>query len=528
MTRLPAIAVILLALAGLVLVDRGADTTESAVSAPGTPAAVTAEPARHQAGSTWYCAAGIITPDSRNDHLVTITNLTDTPLRGMLTIYPALSNTAGNSIPFGRGSQTLELPADDQIVVSLAPVVAASDAQLAIETGAFVAALVEFESGQVHVAHSVVSPLGADTAPCSTQSSPTWWFASGTTTDAVTYQVHLFNPFPDDAVVDITFVTDEGVREPNIFKGRLVPAHSVSVVDITPVVTVRQQVTAAITTRTGRIIAERLQLFGNEAGPIGVSLSAGTPELGEQWFFPGGGSQSGVGESYVIYNPTDEPAEVEFEIKPDSADRAGDIAPVPVPVGPNERWVVNTSVHPTHPGDIVALVDAVGIVGSGERYFVSVRSFNGVPIAVERVLTRAGEPGRGVASGFGINRAATEQTLTLPGWLFAGADGTETPPRGELAVLNPNGNTIARVDVWVGGPNNPPGQDPDHTVELAPRRRAAFDLDALVGPGDRWIRIESSAGVMTELVANDANRLAISTGTTTGGVEMVPDLYAFE
>lgn len=517
MNRWPPLLLVLALVAGLVALDRGSSQPASAVASP-TVAAVgprSAEPG--SSGTTWYCPAGFTTPDSANDHIVVITNPTDMPAVGTLTIYPSLLDVDGNPLTFERAAQVIEIAPGEQRRVSLAPLVASLDDRLATNTGAFVAALAEFDVAGVTVEHTVAAVQGTDVGPCATSASDSWWFASGTTTTGVGYQLYLLNPFPDDAVVDLSFVTDDGSRVPTALQGKLVPAQSLTVLQIASQVPVNAQTTAHIDVLAGRVIAERIQIFEAEGGPSGVSVTLGSNRLSEQWFFPDGRAVPGAGESYVIYNPGETEAEVEFELKPDSADRVGDVAPLAIPVGPRERWIVTVSGHPTHPVDTVATIDATTMVEPGERYFVSVRSFNGVPVVAERIITRAGDAG-GVTASLGADVASTDQTIAVPALI-------DVAESALLAVLNPAGNTISRVEVLIGGPD---GEDSRAAVEVAPRRRAVFDLTELVEPGDEWIRVVSSTGTIAELVLT-ADGLVVSSGAIpVQGSTSVPDLLSFD
>jgi len=515
MKRWPALILVVAMVAGLIALERNAAVDEAAVQPTQGQGPVSA--GADASGSTWYCAAGFTTPDATSDHVIVLTNSTDEPAVGTLTLFPALVDTLGDPITFLPANQPLQVPAGAQRSISLAPLVASLDDQLATNTGSFVAALAEFDGAGVNVEHSVIGTQGSDIGPCATSASTNWWFASGTTTKDVGYQLYLLNPFPDNAVVDITFVTDAGTRSPTAFNGKLVPAQSLTVLQVSPEVAVNAQTTAQVSVVAGRVIAERIQLFENEAGPSGLSLSLGSNRLSEQWFFPAGRSLPGAAESYLIYNPGETEAEVEFELKPDSADRVGDIAPLQVPVGSRERWIVTVSGHTTHPVDEIATIDASTMLSPSEPYFASVRSFNGVPVVAERILTRPLGVG-GVAAGLGIDAASTDQAMAVP-QLLTGAEAAT------LAILNPAGDTISRVEVLVGGPE---GEESRATVELAPRRRAVYDLLTLVEPGDQWIRVRSSTGAIVEMTIA-SNLMLLTTGAIpVEGTTSIPDLLAFD
>ena len=112
-----------------------------------------------------------------------------------------------------------------------------------------VAALVEADGGPVAVEHRVTGPHGVDVGPCASASAPVWHLASGATTRDAREVLVLFNPFPTDAIVDITFDTDAGSREPVRFQGFPVAAGTVVGVDIGDDVARESQVSATLRTR---------------------------------------------------------------------------------------------------------------------------------------------------------------------------------------------------------------------------------------------------------------------------------------
>src|SRR5690606_5607278 len=114
-------------------------------------------------------------------------------------------------------SARVDLPARSRVAFRLADLV---DAPLA-------GAVVEVDGGQIAVEHELNGDLGRATAPCSTTASPTWSFPWGVTTRGNRELLVFLNPFPDDATVDITFATDEGVRDTLRFRGFVVPGRSV-------------------------------------------------------------------------------------------------------------------------------------------------------------------------------------------------------------------------------------------------------------------------------------------------------------
>src|SRR5690606_26216649 len=147
--------------------------------------------------------------------------------------------------------QEVELPAQTRVSVRLGDV---APSELA-------GAVVEVDGGEIAVEHQVTGELGRATAPCSTAVSPTWSLPWGVTARGARELVVFMNPFPDDATIDIAFATDEGMRDTARFQGFVVPGRSVVGAYIDEDVTRREQVSAHITARSGRIVVDRIQTF---------------------------------------------------------------------------------------------------------------------------------------------------------------------------------------------------------------------------------------------------------------------------
>lgn len=514
MSRWPTIIALVALVAALFVADFRVGTDVSTQINAGTLQSV----ADAGSGATWYCPAGFVTPDEVNNHVVTVTNPSETTASGTLTLFPSQLDVNNEPFPFERAVQPISLPPFSQEEFSLAPLVVGLDPNLAINTGAFVGSLVETDNARVVAQHTVISALGVDSGPCADAPSATWSFATGTTTADVRYMLYVLNPFPDDAVIDITVVTDDGTRTPGSFSGQLVPRQSLIVVPVHPEVAVRPQVALEVTTRSGRVIVERLQEFRNEEGPQGLSLSLGAPAASEQWFFPAGRTVAGgAAESYVIFNPTTQDAEVEFETAPDAIERRGDVAPTRISVGPSERWIVTVDDHATHPDQSLASLLVGTSLRPGDEYFASVRSFNGVPVVVERLITRPLSAGVGVSATTGLTSASTDQLVALPTTLVVDSS--------ELAILNPAGNTIARLQIYAGGPG---GETLVSESELPPRRRGVFELSELVATDTEWIRVISTEGVMVEFIDHSSRGVTVSRPSPAAGSLTQPDLLVFD
>jgi hypothetical protein len=311
-------------------------------------------------GSTWHCAGGTASDGGFADHTLLAVNPSDEDLTGTITVYEVgVTDTTVSP---------LELPAHSQTAVRLADLEGV-DAE-------FAAALVEFDGGEATVEHQVEGENGIDVSPCASTASSSWYFASGVTTRDASETLVFFNPFPDDAVVDVSFRTEQDLRTPNEFEGLVIPGQSVLARDIGEVVTRREHVSTSIVARTGRLVVDRIQTFDGSEGRRGLTVSLGAPAPTGAWFFPDGVVGEGINERFVVYNPTNERAEVDVEIQVDDVTVTGEVEPFELTVPPEGFETVNLNEE-------ARITSARG----GQGAFVHgavVRSANGVPIVAER------------------------------------------------------------------------------------------------------------------------------------------------
>ena len=92
--------------------------------------------------------------------------------------------------------------------------------------------------------------------------------AGGTTVLGAEQWLTLFNPFPGDAVVDLTFFTDTGVEAPGDAQGVVIAGTSRLSIPVHDLVPRRDAVATRVTTRRGRVIAEQVQIKGLRMGKV--------------------------------------------------------------------------------------------------------------------------------------------------------------------------------------------------------------------------------------------------------------------
>ena len=96
----------------------------------------------------------------------------------------------------------------------------------------------------------------------------------------------LFNPFGDDAIVDVSFLTDTGMQEPAGLQALVVPRRSRITIPVQDSVLRQTRVAAHVHARAGRVVAEQTQIFddvdvdGTTRNGIALSAGATSPATG--------------------------------------------------------------------------------------------------------------------------------------------------------------------------------------------------------------------------------------------------------
>jgi len=301
--------------------------------------------------AAWYCPGGPSAVVDQSDVGVTMVNTTARSIQARLTALPA----AGSGPPVER---TVDVPALGSTTVRLAEVLKATR-----PTGASVVG-----PGGLVVQQSIKTPEGAAFGPCASAASERWYAAAGSTAANTTLLLPLLNPFPDDAIVDFAFSTEQGRAVPGDLQGIVVPGRSVLIVNVGDHVRRRDAVSAEIVARRGRLVVGR-----NFRKGTGSSTALAAPSAAAAWYVPGGVRAEGVSNRLVVANPSDQDAEVSAELRL----QEGAIEPFTLRVPAQDRAELN-------------LDDAR--VPKGVPYSIAVRSTSEVPIVVER--STEGKAGR--------------------------------------------------------------------------------------------------------------------------------------
>jgi hypothetical protein len=510
--RLPALVALVAAIVGLATVERATEgeregaaaelraddpgvrgTGGTAAPSPRPPVDAVAPVAAPAGalGATWFCAAGTATDDGAADHTVVVANPGPTTVTVTVTAFPGAidGDAAGLAVTAGLepAADTLELGPDEVISVRVAEILDAP----------FAGALVELSGGTGVVEHTISGEFGVAAAPCATSPSSTWYLAAGDTTRGARDLVVLFNPFPDDAVADLTFATTEGFRAPQQYANLVVPGQRVLVLDIGAVVTRVPEAAATITTRAGRLVVDRIQSYDGTDGPAGTDLTPAAPRPAPVWTFPAGLVADGVTESVTVYNPSERRAEVDVEFTVDPAvDPAVDLVvePIELSIAPESYAEVVVNEEQRVPPDV--------------EHSIVMRTQNDVPVVAER-WTRSTEP----AEQAGLSATLGSPLVATTWYLAAGAAGEGTEL---LTVVNPSRDTDAVLDVEALAGGQRSTVDGLSGLEVPAGERLVVDVVTALGRPEAALVVTATVPVVVE------RRLGGADGTGTSRSVGVP------
>ncbi len=390
--------------------------------------------------SSWYCAV------ATGPAAPTVSPRTMSPTQGQLTVSASRPSTSKSHAP---KSTTTPKPAPAPATMSGAVIVLANTGPVAVSgtvavagqasvvdvpvtvpahgkatvdesrrvAGSDLAATVVMDGGGVAVEQLFTYGSALTVVPCSSTSSSSWYFASGSTTGSDEMLVSLYNPLPTSAVVNLSFATSHGPAAPSNDQGIVVPAFAQVVVSVGAHVQQQALVATSVDVLDGRVVAEEVQINPADASS-GASLCLGTPVTATRWDLAAGLVAPGTVDKLDVYNPSKTTASVQLVLLL----RLGSTNPIAVSVAPDSVVEVLANAQPRIPHNSLFSVDAV--------------STNGVGVVVERsFLDQAPQTQRGL----------TETVGGMPGKSWVLASGIPTSTSRELVVVENPGSTPVSV-----------------------------------------------------------------------------------
>lgn len=405
--------------------------------------------------SSWFCP-GVQLAGGGQGGVVVVANPSDVAIAGRITAYSDLAGSPAVTDPF-------EVAARSTTTVDLAAMQPG---------GTFASALVEIEDGGGFVEQRADHPAGNAVAPCANATSSNWYFADGFTLDGSTEALVITNPYPDDAILDFEFATNQGTRRPASLQGYPVRGRSISVV--TQALLPRDEAILAVkvTAKRGRVVAARAQQYLG-GGRLGYTMNLGAPALADQYYFADGEVGPGIIERFSVYN---------------GSDREVTVQAVFLGVPLSDAFANDTEL--TIPAGEVGTLIAGNIEGLPVgRHGVVFSTLDGGAIVVERAITRP-------AGDF----VATTVVLGAPSFFAATrwsmAIGTDMAVENVLVVLNVDGveGTLTVKALGPGGEVPVPGME---ALAVPAGGVLAVDISDPVALG-RPLVVESTTRVFVE------------------------------
>jgi hypothetical protein len=397
--------------------------------------------------ASWFCPGGPLASPTEADISLSLANPNDTAVDARITAHPQ----AGLGVE--QSEREVTIPPHGTTAVRLGEI---------LDRNVPAAGTVDVFGGGVVVNQAIRTPEGVATGPCASKAAERWYTAAGSTAAGTSLYLTLFNPFPGDAIADLSFSSDQGRAVPVDLQGVVIPARTVVVVDIGDKVRRREAVAAEVSVRQGRLVVGR-----NYRKGTGSSTALASPSVGQQWWFASGVRAEGLISRLQIANPSEEDSEVVVELRLEK----GAVEPLTVTVPAKERAEVNLDDR---------------IIPAGVPYGISVRSENQVPIVVERSV----ESRSGRTDVFGARLTGLRWLAPSPG------------PRGadNLAVLNASEGEASFRVIALDGRGTPVDGG---TAVLPPGGRTAIALDDKIGSRASAVLVLADAAVVVERTVGD-------------------------
>ncbi len=444
--RAAVLALVAGGIAGAVVLDLAGGAAAPRATVP--PAAGPTVPSSSAVSAAWYCAEGTGSAGGRADETIWIANVGDADARADITVMPG-----GDTEP---ASRRVTVPRRGQVRVPVSSVLQTAEQPDPGGTIIGPGVVVEVFGSRAIVEHEIDGQVDgqreAGVGACAREPARDWYFAAGTTERGAEQRLALFNPFADDAILDLSFATDAGFVAPADLQSLVVPRRSRVTVPVSTFVRRQPQVGVHVHVRFGRVVAEQSLVFTPENETRrGLTLSLGAAAPAPSWTLPGVVSGDVVANAVFVANF--DPAATEVVVTP--------------------RFEDENSASPSTlavPGRSAVLVDLGPLAGPEVAFDVQVRTTGNVPVVVERL--GAWTPGEGTIG------AATALGSPEParGWVFA-LGRLAAEDAAAVSVFNA-ASSEARVSLvaYRSGSGEPAE---DRELTLAARKQATFDLGEL-------------------------------------------------
>jgi Family of unknown function (DUF5719) len=435
-------------------------------------AAATEVPTTDAVSATWYCAEGTAQGDGRANETLVIANIGASEAQATMTVMPGGDEeTRSRTVTVGEGEQ-VRVPVTDIVE---APEIA-DPAGVLFGPGV----MVEVFGGRSIVEHVIEGEEDYAIGPCARDARREWYFGAGSTERGAQQHLALFNPFAGDAIVDVTFLSEEGFESPADLQALVVPRRTRVVVPVHNFSRRHARVATHIAVQSGNVVAEQSNAFTTEhAIRRGLTLSPGAPSPEMEWTFSnvvGGGAE----QTLTVANFA--PSETDVEIV----------------VRGSEDIIDPETV--TVAGQSAAVVDLSGRLESPEPVSVQVRSLRATPVIAEQLAWFDSSIIQGVATVLGSPAASSR-------WAFV-LGRLEPESNCEVTVFN-SGRTPTRVRLvsYVGGRRTVVAQERVGGVQPVTFNLATLEVDP-----DQVVVVDADAPVVATRLTSGPEGRSLAAG----------------
>lgn len=351
------------------------DVLSAPVAAPSLP-----EPEAAEAVSgAWYCAVG----DTEGENELTLLGAV-APARTTSTRLSVHSFSEGGVI---RGGEAEVLPG----AVRAVPILSGQrEVGVVARWRPTPAAVARIWRRTV-----VGEPSGLLAGACESQPSSEWYLPGISTAGGASARLVVANPFPTDAAISVTLLTEDGPLQPELLKNVAVRARGVRVIELNDHAPERPDLGAVVTVRAGRVVAEAWQALDSAIGGVdGLALARLARSAAETWtvpWIPGGDLETWI----WVANANEDPATLAFTVHTSAGGS---------PLEGIDELLV--------PAGGVRRVELRGLLPEGAHEgAVTVAATNGVPVVVSGAVrvTGVSAQGRDETDADGGEAAADEQ-----------------------------------------------------------------------------------------------------------------------
>jgi hypothetical protein len=334
---------------------------------------------------------------------------------------------------------------------------------------------------------------GRGAGNCASQASQNWYFPSGDSSVATDYRLVVANPFPDEAVIQISFMTSEGEETSAQLSEVPVAAGQVEVASISGAAIPQDLLSVRLHSARGRVVAWKALWTKPEGAAPGLEFTLGAPAPATDWYFPAGEVSEQARQMITLMNPNDEESSVSVALSTDEE-----------PVQSSKLLEIAVAPQSARRLVIPDRLDAKrGNVG-GVSAVVSVD--NDVPIVAESTTVFDDDDISGRMSEVGSTEVSDR-------WLVAPPSGD--PTTDNLVLQNPTTDE-ATVDVSVYEGRSEGGSaavNPESLqgIGVPAGLRVSISLEDIAATSGSWLEVVATEGeVVAERVTFNEGRSDVS------------------